>query len=109
MLNKIKQLIVVLRKKILGGSPTTIYHNELSIKRINAKIRSELKIKQDFIDLSRYEVYFNFLKRLGLWRSFQTLSTKDSLILRGGIFYPLVINKNNDKAIIFCHGVTSNQ
>jgi len=110
MLNKIKQLIIQLRKKILdSSSPKTIYHNELSVKRINTKIKSELKIKKDFVNLSFYESYFNFLKKLGLWRSFQILSTKDSLILRGNSIYPLTINKNNDKMIIFCHGVTSNQ
>lgn len=109
MLNKIKQLINLLRKKFFGSSPKTIHHNELSVNRINAKIKSELRIKQDFINLSHYEIYFAFLKKLGLWRSFQILSTKDSLILRGNNIRPLVINENNDKIIIFCHGVTSNQ
>src|SRR4051812_5644910 len=109
MLNKIKQLINLLRKKILGGSPKTIHHSELSVNRINAKIKSELRIKQDFINLAHYEIYFNFLKKLGLWKNFQILSTKDSLILRGNNIRPLVINENNDKIIIFCHGVTSNQ
>jgi hypothetical protein len=61
MLNKIKQLINLLRKKILGGSPKTIHHSELSVNRINAKIKSELRIKQDFINLAHYEIYFNFL------------------------------------------------
>jgi len=66
MLNKIKQLFALLRKKIFGGSRKTIYHNELSVKRINPKIRSELKIKQDFINLHAYEIYFAFLKKIGL-------------------------------------------
>ena len=109
MLNKIKQLITLLRKKLFGRSPETIYHNELSVDRINAKIRSELKIKKNFINLSHYEAYFAFLKKLGLWKSFQILSTRDSLILRGSSIRPLTINENNDKMIIFCHGVTSNQ
>lgn len=109
MLNKIKQLINLLRKKFFSSSLKTIHHNELSVNRINAKIKSELRIKQDFINLSHYEIYFAFLKKLGLWRSFQILSTKDSLILRGNNIRPLVINENNDKIIIFCHGVTSNQ
>ena len=109
MLNKIKQLITLLRKKLFGGSPETIYHNELSVNRINAKIKSELRIKKDFINLSNYEAYFAFLKKLGLWKSFQILSTRDSLILRGSSICPLIINKNNDKMILFCHGVTGNQ
>lgn len=109
MLNKVKQLIVLLRKKIFGRSPETIYHSELSINRVNAKIKSELKIKRDFVNISRYEAYFAFLRKLGLWRSFQILSTRDSLILRGNSIRPLIINENNDKMIFFCHGVTSNQ
>lgn len=109
MLNKIKQLVILLRKKFFGRSPETIYHNELSVNRINAKIKSELRTKRDFIDLPRYEIYFAFLKKLGLWRNFQILSTKDLLILRGNNIRPLIINENNDKVIIFCHGVTGNQ
>lgn len=66
MLNKIKQLIILLRKKFFGGSPENIHHSELSVNRINAKIRSESKIKQDFVNLARYETYFAFLKKLGL-------------------------------------------
>jgi predicted alpha/beta-fold hydrolase len=109
MLNKIRQLITLLRKKLFGRSPKTIHHNELSVNRVNAKIKSELKIKRDFINLSHYEVYFAFLRKLGLWKSFQILSTRDSLILRGSSVRPLIINENNDKMIFFCHGVTSNQ
>lgn len=109
MLNKIKQLVTLLRKKLFGRSPKTIYHNELSVNRINAKIKFELRIKRDFIDLPCYEIYFAFLKKIGLWRNFQVLSTKDLLILRGNNIRPLIINENNDKMIIFCHGVTGNQ
>jgi hypothetical protein len=109
MLYKIKQLIIVLWKRFLGDSPKNIHHSELSVNRVNAKIKSELKIRQDFINLNRYEIYFAFLKKLGLQRNFQILSTKDSLILRGSNIRPLIINENNDKVIIFCHGVTSNQ
>jgi len=66
MLNKIKQLIILLRKKFLRGSPENIHHSELSVNRINAKIRSESKSKHDFINLAHYENYFAFLKKMGL-------------------------------------------
>lgn len=109
MFSKIKKTILLLKKRFFLRSPKTIFNSKLNIDQTNAKIKAELGINQNFINLAHYEVYFSFLKNLGLWHNFQILSTEDSLILRGSIIRPLVINENNDKVIIFCHGVTSNR
>ena len=97
------------KKRIFPHSQWTIEDSELSVNQINAKIRDKLGIRKNFIVLSRYETYFSFLQDLGLWRNFQILSSKDSIIIRGSSIRPLVINENNDKAIILCHGVTNNR
>ncbi|RHZ36897.1 alpha/beta hydrolase [endosymbiont GvMRE of Glomus versiforme] len=110
MLGKIKKMLIFLwKKRVFPNSQGAIKDSELSVDQINTKIRDKLKTRKNFIVLSRYETYFSFLKDLGLWKSFQILSTKDSIVLRGSNIRPLVINENNDKVIIFCHGVTSNQ
>ena len=110
MFGKIKKLLHFLwKKRIFSHSQGTIEGSELSVDQVNAKIRDKLGTRKNFIVLSRYEIYFSFLQDLGLWRNFQILSSKDSIIIRGNSIRPLVINENNDKVIILCHGVTSNR
>ena len=106
----IKKLIVLLKKKYYSVSQkSSIYNAKEAVEEINQKIKKKLKIKENFINLTRFENYFEFLQKLGLRKDFQLLTTRDSLILRGSSFRPLIINENNDKLIIFCHGVTSNR
>ncbi|RHZ37233.1 alpha/beta hydrolase [endosymbiont GvMRE of Glomus versiforme] len=110
MFGKIKKMFLFFwKKRVFPNSQGTIEDSELSVDQVNAKIRDKLKTRQNFIVLSRYETYFSFLKNLGLWKNFQILSTEDSIVLRGSNIRPLVINENNEKVIIFCHGVTNNQ
>ena len=110
MIEKIKKLIVLFKKKFYSVSQkTSIYNAKEVVEEINQKIKKKLKVKENFINLTRFENYFEFLQKLGLRKDFQLLTTRDSLILRGSSFRPLIINENNDKLIIFCHGVTSNR
>ena len=100
MFKKIRQLVDLFKKKT--SSPlkkSSIYNAEKTVEEINQKIKKKLKLKQNFIVLSRFEAYFNFLQKLGLRKDFQLLTTHDSLILRGSSFRPLIINENNDKLI----------
>jgi pimeloyl-ACP methyl ester carboxylesterase len=57
----------------------------------------------------KYQRYFDFYKKLGLHEEFTILTIKDNLILCGSIIKPILINHNNNKAVIFCHGVTNNR
>jgi len=59
--------------------------------------------------LVAYEKYFDFLERLGLQEDFSILTTKDNLKLWGSSIQPILINSNNNKIVIFCHGVTNNR
>jgi alpha-beta hydrolase superfamily lysophospholipase len=65
--------------------------------------------KRDAVDVNAYQKYFNFLEKLGLREDFSVITTHDGLVLYATIFRPLLINKNNDKMIIFCHGLTNNR
>ena len=110
MIEKIRKLIVLFKKKFYSVSQkSSIYNAKEVVEEINQKIKKKLKIKSNFINLARFENYFEFLQKLGLQKNFQLLTTRDSLILRGSSFRPLIINENNDKLVIFCHGVTSNR
>jgi hypothetical protein len=111
VLEKIKKLIILTKKKFFytAYQKSSIYNAKAAVEEINQKIRKSLKIKQDFIVLSRFENYFNLLRNLGLRSDFQLLTTYDSIVLRGSIFRPLIINENNNKLIILCHGITSNR
>ena len=110
MLEKIRKLFTLFKKKFYTtAQKSSIYNAEEAVAEINQKIQKKLKIKENFISLSRFENYFNLLQNLGLRSDFQLLTTRDSLILRGSSFRPLIINENNDKLIIFCHGITSNR
>jgi hypothetical protein len=57
----------------------------------------------------KYQRYFDFHKKLGLYEEFTVLTIKDNLTLRGSIIKPILVNHNNNKVVIFCHGVTNNR
>ncbi|MEG7978896.1 MAG: alpha/beta hydrolase [Mollicutes bacterium UO1] len=40
---------------------------------------------------------------------FSIITTHDGLVLYGTIIRPLLINNNNTKLVIFCHGTTNNR
>lgn len=109
MLGRIRKMIILIKKKFFYRSQHNISDSELSVESINNKIKAKLGTDQDFVNIKRYENYFSFLRLLGLWRNFQILTTKDRIMICGNHIKPLIFNENNNKIIIFCHGVTSNR
>ena len=108
---KIKRLFLFLQKKLFTppSLPTLSRSLQLTINQVNRKIEQRLGIQKNFILLTAYENYFAFLKRLGLEKEFHVLTSQNSLIIRGSVFSPLLVNRNNQKVIIFCHGITGNR
>ncbi|CAH1755894.1 1408_t:CDS:2 [Entrophospora sp. SA101] len=81
----------------------------VSIGIINDKIKLLGGAKKDVIDVIAYQKYFDFLEKLGLREEFSIITAHDSLVLYGTIIRPLIINANNNKLVIFCHGLTNNR
>jgi len=70
MLNKViiffRKIFYLFKKKFVLRAKHTIKDSEISANQINHKIKVELKINRNFIELERYENFFNFLQHLGL-------------------------------------------
>lgn len=110
MIKKIKKILGLLKRKFfVNYQYLSVDESEISIKNINNKIKNELQIKLNFVNLKEYKNYFQFLEQLGLVRNFLILTNLDKMKLVGNHLKPLLINKNNDKIIIFCHGITGNR
>ena len=77
--------------------------------RVNNKIKKKLQIKLNFVNLKEYRNYFNFLKQLGLMNVFLILTSIDKIRLLGNHLKPLIVNENNNKLIIFCHGISGSR
>jgi uncharacterized protein len=56
-----------------------------------------------------YQRYFDFYEKLGLKEEFLITTTQDELVLHGIRIYPTLKHDNNQKLIIFCHGLTNNR
>jgi len=76
---------------------------------VNDKIKLLKGTARNSINLVGYHRYFNFCEKLGLREDFAILTLKDNLILHGSTIQPILVNRNNNKVIIFCHGVTNNR
>lgn len=87
----------------------TIKSVERSIEKVNRKISIHNNHNEKSISFNDYDNYFNTLKSLGLWEDFEILTTNDNLIIKGSVISSPLINNNNEKIIIFCHGVTNNR
>lgn len=61
------------------------------------------------INYDNYISYFYFLKEINLLRNFSITTSINDLKLEGTIIFPILRNKNNNKVIIMCHGVTNNR
>jgi len=83
--------------------------SRVSIEMVNDKIKLLKGSKKSAVNVVAYQKYFDFLERLGLREEFNVITTHDGSVLYATIFHPLLINKNNDKMIIFCHGLTNNR
>ena len=83
--------------------------SRVSIEMVNDKIKLLKDSKKDAVNVIAYQKYFDFLEKLGLKENLNVITTHDSLVLYATIFRPLLINKNNDKMIVFCHGLTNNR
>jgi hypothetical protein len=81
----------------------------VSIEMINDKIKLLKGSKKDAVNVTAYQKYFDFLEKLGLREEFSVITVHDRLVLYATIIRPLIINKNNNKAVIFCHGLTNNR
>jgi hypothetical protein len=82
---------------------------DTSINIINDKIKFLKGNSKNLINLKSYINYFNLLEKLGLRDDFDIITTEDNLLLSGSIIRPILINNNNSKLVIFCHGVTNNR
>ena len=87
----------------------TVLDSQVSISIINDKIKLLKGTSRDSIKPVAYQKYFDFLERLGLSEEFNVTTTRDNLILQGTSIQPVLINENNRKVVIFCHGVTNNR
>ena len=98
-------------KRVIFPSETvsSVTDSRVSIEMINDKIKLIKGSKKDAINVVAYQKYFVFLEKLGLREDFSVVTIHDGLVLHATIFRPLLINKNNDKMIIFCHGLTNNR
>lgn len=90
-------------------SAPSIGDTETSLKIINDKIKLITGTSKNSVDLSAYEKYFDFLEKLGLREEFSIITTEDNLTLYGTSIRPILVNNNNRKIVIFCHGVTNNR
>ena len=87
----------------------TISSVEDSLESINRKIFELSGKKLKSIDFEDYKNYFSILKSLGLWKDFEINTSKDNLLIKGTVIDSPLINPNNRKTIIFCHGITNNR
>ena len=90
-------------------SAPSVGDTETSIAIVNEKIKLLKGTDKNSISLVGYQRYFDFYKKLGLNEEFTVLTIKDNLILYGNIIKPILINHNNNKVVIFSHGVTNNR
>jgi pimeloyl-ACP methyl ester carboxylesterase len=86
-----------------------VLDSQVSVGIINDKIKILKGTKEDTINVFAYHKYFTFLEKLGLREDFSVVTAHGGLVLHATIFRPLLINKNNDKVVIFCHGLTNNR
>ena len=93
----------------LSRSNPSISDAQVSIDIINDKIKLLKGTSDNSINIFAYEKYFAFLERLELKEEFTLLTTKDNLILSGSVIQPILLNNNNKKILIFCHGLTNNR
>lgn len=107
----IKKVYKVVVRKIFSPKSDTfsIDDTEVSIGIINDKIELLSGTNENKINVASYKKYFDFLEKLGLKKDFDIVTTYDETILYATIFYPILINKNNNKVVIFCHGLTNNR
>jgi len=105
-------------KKVYKGVKRIIFPSEtissvtdswVSIEMINDKIKFLKDSKKDAINVIAYQKYFIFLEKLGLREEFSVITTRDELVLCATIIRPLILNNNNNKVVIFCHGLTNNR
>lgn len=90
-------------------SDPSIKSIENSMQRISEKISQRIGKAPKSISHLSYENYFTVLKSLGLWEDFELQTSKDNITIRGSVVNSPIINRNNEKTVIFCHGVTSNK
>jgi len=76
---------------------------------INDKIKLLKGSKKNAIDVIAYKKYFDFLEKLGLKEDFSVITVHDGLVLYATIIRPILVNENNNKVVIFCHGLTNNR
>ncbi|MCE8163078.1 MAG: alpha/beta fold hydrolase [Candidatus Moeniiplasma glomeromycotorum] len=93
----------------LSRSNPSLSDSQVSIDIINDKIKLLTGTSQNSINLLAYQRYFDFCEKLGLKEEFSVITTQDKLVLYGIRISPVLKNGNNQKLIIFCHGLTNNR
>ncbi|KLL02511.1 MAG: alpha/beta hydrolase family protein [Mycoplasmataceae bacterium RC_NB112A] len=82
---------------------------QVSIDIVNDKIKLLTGTSRNSINLVTYQRYFDFCEKLGLQEEFSITTTQNKILLRGIRIFPILKHVNNQKLIIFCHGLTNNR
>lgn len=106
----IKRIFKRIREVLtLSRSNPSLADSQVSVEIINDKIKLLTGRSRNSINLVAYQRYFDFYEKLGLKEEFLITTTQDELTLHGIRIYPALKSTNNQKLIIFCHGLTNNR
>ncbi|CAI2172094.1 12613_t:CDS:2, partial [Funneliformis geosporum] len=91
--HQIRSILSFFGMPIIGdkkyGAPS-IGDTETSISIVNEKIKLLKGTNKNSISLVKYQRYFDFHKKLGLYEEFTVLTIKDNLLLCGSIIKPIL-------------------
>lgn len=87
---------------------SSLIESNLKLRRLNRKLKI-LGKKRSWLKLENYQSYFDLLKEIEYSKDFEVFSSRDNIKISLTVIRPLLINENNSKFMIFCHGITNNR